>query len=197
MGRLESPPPIETEEMTNIIVKALQLTGQRGIINKGWGGLGNSVQVTGMDGTLGTLRGHARDSARCSPYLEAKHDILLSFFQVHHGGAGTTAAGLKAACPTTVVPFFGDQPFWGERVHARGIGPPPIPIEEFSLEKLVNAIHFMLDPMVKQHAIELAKAMENEDGATGAVNPKPDPPSHPRSSAVFLEYMYSSVFCFL
>ncbi|KAK6289417.1 hypothetical protein POUND7_000958 [Theobroma cacao] len=67
---------------------------------------------------------------------------------VHHGGAGTTAAGLKAACPTTIVPFFGDQPFWGERVHSRGVGPAPIPVEEFSLEKLVAAIKFMLDPEV-------------------------------------------------
>lgn len=119
--------------------------------------------------------------------------FIYFFLQVHHGGAGTTAAGLKAAvsnrlpgkitgfqlfnyyfllgnfslislayfpclscvhlviwiqCPTTVVPFFGDQPFWGERVHTRGLGPAPIPIEEFSREKLINAIHFMEDPMV-------------------------------------------------
>ncbi|VFQ78862.1 unnamed protein product [Cuscuta campestris] len=71
--------------------------------------------------------------------------------------------------PTTVVPFFGDQPFWGDRVHARGVGPAPIPVDEFSLEKLVSAIQFMLDPKVKERATELAKAMENEDGATGAV----------------------------
>nr|KYP53272.1 Retrovirus-related Pol polyprotein from transposon 297 family [Cajanus cajan] len=67
---------------------------------------------------------------------------------VHHGGAGTTAAGLKAACPTTIVPFFGDQPFWGDRVHAREVGPPPIPVDEFSLPKLVDAIKFMLDPKI-------------------------------------------------
>jgi hypothetical protein len=51
-------------------------------------------------------------------------------------------------CPTTVVPFFGDQPFWGSHVHAKGVGPVPIPVNEFSLEKLVAAIHFMLDPEV-------------------------------------------------
>lgn len=51
-------------------------------------------------------------------------------------------------CPTTVVPFFGDQPFWGERVHARGVGPSPIPVDGFSLDKLVDAIRFMLDPKV-------------------------------------------------
>ncbi|KAI7984084.1 Sterol 3-beta-glucosyltransferase UGT80A2 [Camellia lanceoleosa] len=75
-------------------------------------------------------------------------------YPVHHGDAGTTAAGLKAA---------------GDRVHAREGGPPPIPVDEFSLTKLVDAISFMLDPKVKKRTVELAKAMENEDGVTGAV----------------------------
>lgn len=47
-----------------------------------------------------------------------------------------------------MVPFFGDQPFWGEQVHARGAGPAPIPVHDFSLEKLVAAINYMLDPEV-------------------------------------------------
>lgn len=46
------------------------------------------------------------------------------------------------------MPFFGDQPFWGERVRARGVGPAPIPVEEFTLERLVDAIRFMLKPEV-------------------------------------------------
>ncbi|KAH0641379.1 hypothetical protein KY285_037965 [Solanum tuberosum] len=150
-----SLPVQEPEKMTQIIVEALERTGQRGIINKGWGGLGNLAEPKDFVYLLDNC----------------PHDWL--FLQcsavVHHGGAGTTAAGLKAACPTTIVPFFGDQPFWGERVHARGVGPPPIPIDEFSLPKLVEAIEFMLDPKVKERAVELAKAMENEDGVTGAV----------------------------
>ncbi|CAI0559601.1 unnamed protein product [Linum tenue] len=150
-----SLPVQEPEKMTQMIVKALELTGQRGIINKGWGGLGNLAQP--------------KDSI----YLldNCPHDWLFLRCKavVHHGGAGTTAAGLKAACPTTIVPFFGDQPFWGDRVHARGVGPAPIPVDEFTTEKLVDAIKFMLDPNVKQQAVEIAKAMENEDGVTGAV----------------------------
>nr|AWW17242.1 steroidal glycosyltransferase [Ornithogalum saundersiae] len=150
-----SLPVQEPEKMTQIIVEALESTKQRGIINKGWGGLGNLAEP------------------KESIYLldNVPHDWL--FLQckavVHHGGAGTTAAGLKAACPTTVVPFFGDQPFWGDRVHARGVGPAPIPIDQFSLPKLVDAIKYMLDPKVKEQAVELAKAMESEDGVTGAV----------------------------
>ncbi|XP_078175353.1 sterol 3-beta-glucosyltransferase UGT80A2-like isoform X2 [Carex rostrata] len=150
-----SLPVQEPEKMTEIIVQALESTGQRGIINKGWGGIGNLKKP--------------KDSV----YLldNVPHDWL--FLQckavVHHGGAGTTAAGLKAACPTTIVPFFGDQPFWGDRVHARGVGPAPIPIDQFSLEKLVDAIKFMLDPQVKERAVELAEAMKSEDGINGAV----------------------------
>ncbi|KAH9784958.1 Sterol 3-beta-glucosyltransferase UGT80A2 [Citrus sinensis] len=176
-----SLPVQEPEKMTQIIVEAFEQTGQRGIINKGWGGLGNLAEP--------------KDSI----YLldNIPHDWL--FLQckavVHHGGAGTTAAGLRAACPTTIVPFFGDQPFWGERVHARGVGPPPIPVDEFSLPKLINAINFMLDPKVKERAVELAEAMEKEDGVTGAVKaffkhysrsktqPKPERETSPEPSS--------------
>ncbi|KAI3760237.1 hypothetical protein L1987_50630 [Smallanthus sonchifolius] len=150
-----SLPVQEPEKMTQIIVQALEKTGQRGIINKGWGGLGNLAEPKDFVYSLDNI----------------PHDWL--FLQcaavVHHGGAGTTAAGLKAACPTAIVPFFGDQPFWGERVHARGVGPSPIPVDQFTLPKLVDAIKFMLDPKVKEQAVELAKAMEKEDGVDGAV----------------------------
>uniref|UniRef100_A0A2N9IY61 Erythromycin biosynthesis protein CIII-like C-terminal domain-containing protein n=1 Tax=Fagus sylvatica TaxID=28930 RepID=A0A2N9IY61_FAGSY len=170
--------------MTQIIVEALEITKQRGIINKGWGGLGNSKFCF-------FLVAEPKDFI----YLldNCPHDWL--FLQckavVHHGGAGTTAAGLKAACPTAIVPFFGDQPFWGERVNARGVGPPPIPIDEFTLLKLVDAINFMLEPKVKERAVELAKAMENEDGVTGAVKAffkhlpckKPEPEPEPVASS--------------
>ncbi|CAJ1949389.1 unnamed protein product [Sphenostylis stenocarpa] len=119
-----------------------------------------------------TLNVEEGDASHMEEREERFHDVsgsCITLGLIHHGGAGTTAAGLKAACPTTIVPFFGDQPFWGDRVHARGVGPPPIPVDEFSLPKLVDAIKFMLDPKVKERAIELAKAMENEDGVTGAV----------------------------
>ncbi|KAL2330210.1 hypothetical protein Fmac_017791 [Flemingia macrophylla] len=150
-----SLPLQDPEKMTHTIIQALEKTGQRGIINKGWGGLG------------------ALAEQKKSVYLldNCPHDWLFPRCTavVHHGGAGTTAAGLRAECPTTIVPFFGDQPFWGERVHARGVGPAPIPVDEFSPERLVDAIHFMLKPEVKKRAVELANAMKNEDGVLGAV----------------------------
>ncbi|XP_038715487.1 sterol 3-beta-glucosyltransferase UGT80A2-like [Tripterygium wilfordii] len=174
-----SLPVQEPEKMTQIIVEALEQTGQRGIINKGWGGLGNLAEPKDFIYLLDNC----------------PHDWL--FLQckavVHHGGAGTTAAGLRAACPTTVVPFFGDQPFWGDRVHDRRVGPPPIPVDEFSLPKLVEAIKFMLDPEVKKRSVELAKAMEKEDGVNGAVkaffkqlpHKKPEREASPEPSSFF------------
>ncbi|CAL5018465.1 unnamed protein product [Urochloa decumbens] len=181
-----SLPVQEPQKMTEIIVKALEMTGQRGIINKGWGGLG----------TLAEPKDFVYLLDNCP------HDWL--FLQckavVHHGGAGTTAAGLKAACltlqcPTTIVPFFGDQAFWGDRVHARGVGPPPIPVDQFGLQKLVDAIKFMMEPEVKDKAVELAKAMESEDGVAGAVRaflrhlPSKAEEQIPPHSSSFMEFL--------
>ncbi|KAL3697382.1 hypothetical protein R1sor_011458 [Riccia sorocarpa] len=150
-----SLPVVDPKGMTEIIVKALKETKQRGIIHKGWGGIGE-LEEAGKDIYL---------------VEDCPHDWLFKqcVAVVHHGGAGTTAAGLKAACPTTVVPFFGDQPFWGDRIHAKGVGPPPIPVDQFSVDKLVKAIEYMLNDEVKRRADELARSMEKEDGVDGAV----------------------------
>ncbi|CAN6452596.1 unnamed protein product [Victoria cruziana] len=151
-----SMPLEDAEKTTNIILQALKDTGQRGIIDKGWGGLGKFPKISDNVFIL----------------EDCPHDWLFPQCSavVHHGGAGTTAAGLKAGCPTTVVPFFGDQFFWGDRVHEKGVGPAPIPISELSVERLSNAIKFMLNPEVKIRAVELAKAIGSEDGVIEAVN---------------------------
>src|SRR6266508_4577026 len=76
-------------------------------------------------------------------YLDAvPHQWLLPRckMMIHHGGAGTTAAGLHAGIPNIVIPFAADQPFWGKRVYALGAGPKPIPLKELSVEDLTCAI---------------------------------------------------------
>ncbi|XVE55141.1 hypothetical protein DITRI_Ditri03aG0136700 [Diplodiscus trichospermus] len=168
-----SMPLEDSKKTTDIILEALKDTGQRGIVDRGWGDLGHFTKVPENVFLL----------------EDCPHDWLFPQCSavVHHGGAGTTATGLKAGCPTTIVPFFGDQFFWGERVHQRGLGPAPIPISQLSVENLSNAIRFMLQPEVKSHAMELAKLIENEDGVAAAVDafhrhlppevPLPTPPS--------------------
>ncbi|XP_020248076.1 sterol 3-beta-glucosyltransferase UGT80B1-like isoform X2 [Asparagus officinalis] len=138
--------PIEDgKKIVNIILVSLKETGQRGIIGRGWGDLGIN---------------------------DCPHDWLFPQCAavVHHGGAGTTATGLRSGCPTTIIPFFGDQFFWGDRVHKRGVGPAPIPIYELSVERLSNAIRCMLEPEVKLRAMELAREIENENGVKAAVD---------------------------
>ncbi|KAG6527271.1 hypothetical protein ZIOFF_009368 [Zingiber officinale] len=158
--------PLEdARKTTTIILEALKYAGQRGIISRGWGDLGCFDEVPTDVYLLGDC-----PHDWLFPYCAAVLLILEYMLQVHHGGAGTTASGLRAGCPTAIIPFFGDQFFWGERIHAIGVGPAPIPISELTVERLANAIKFMLKPEVKLRAMELAKQIQNEDGVTAAVN---------------------------
>lgn len=59
---------------------------------------------------------------------------------VHHGGAGTTAAGLRSGRPSVVVPFFGDQPFCGRHLHSLGAGTKPVARKKLTADQLATAI---------------------------------------------------------
>jgi hypothetical protein len=89
---------------------------------------------------------------------------------VHHGGAGTTAQAARAGKPSVVVPFFGDQRFWGQRVHRAGGGPPPIPRRALTTERLVSAIDEALhDQRIKERAALLGAQVRAERGLSTAV----------------------------
>jgi UDP:flavonoid glycosyltransferase YjiC (YdhE family) len=92
---------------------------------------------------------------------------------VHHGGAGTTAAGLRAGVPAIVCPFFGDQPFWGERIAALGAGPAPIPIGRLTADALAAAIEAAVGPggpaaAIRRRAACLGRQIRAEDGVSRA-----------------------------
>ncbi len=88
---------------------------------------------------------------------------------VHHGGAGTTSAGLRAGNPTFICPFFGDQHFWAEMVCRSGAGPPGCPIGQLTVEKLVDAFTFMRRSETVQCAEDLGRKMAAEDGVSNGV----------------------------
>ena len=117
---------------------------------RGWGGLG-SEKVPSNIFMLGNV----------------PHDWLFTKISavVHHGGAGTTAIGLRLGRPTVIVPFFGDQAFWARMVCAAGAGPEPLPFKTLTAEKLAKAIQFALSPDATMAAANLAKRMAAEDGA--------------------------------
>jgi UDP:flavonoid glycosyltransferase YjiC (YdhE family) len=143
------------EESTQLVLDALMSSGQRGILLTGWGGLSSadlSDDVFKMD--------------------DVPHDWLFprAAAVVHHGGAGTTAAGLRAGVPSIIVPFFADQGFWGQRVHALGAGPEPIQRKKLSTERLANAIRVATnDEVMRRRAAIIGTRILAEDGVAQAV----------------------------
>lgn len=154
------PPPVyigfgsivvdDPKELTELLLEAVRLSGIRAIISKGWGGIGG-------------------DDVPDNVYLigNCPHDWLFQRVScvVHHGGAGTTAAGIALGVPTVVVPFFGDQPFWGQMIARAGAGPQPVPFKQMTAESLAASIKFALQDDVKTAVQKMAAQIAKEDGA--------------------------------
>jgi sterol 3beta-glucosyltransferase len=143
------------EALTELVLNALAQTGQRGILITGWGALSN---VDLPDNVFKI------DSV--------PHDWLFPKMAVvvHHGGAGTTAAGLRAGVPCVIIPFGADQPFWGQRVAELGVGTKPIPRKELTAERLATAIRTATsDEAMKACARALGEKIRSEDGVARAV----------------------------
>ena len=87
----------------------------------------------------------------------------------HHGGAGTTAAGLLAGKPSIIVPFFGDQFFWGNVVARLGAGPSPLSSKHLSVDELVEAFKIVHEPAVKLAAERIREILSKEDGCSTAL----------------------------
>ena len=144
----------EAERIHRIVCEALALTHQRGIFLTGWGGYRHT------------------DTNEDILYLDAApHDWLFPRCKViiHHGGAGTTAAGLRSGMPNIVVPHTADQPFWGRRVAAIGAGPDPIPVKQFTTQRLVAALERADDSTLRARAQETGRLIQMEDGVGEAV----------------------------
>ncbi len=89
---------------------------------------------------------------------------------VHHGGVGTTAAGLAAGVPSIVTPFFADQPFWGQRVYALGVDPKPIVRRRLTVDNLAKALDRVVsDVEMRQKAASLGERIRAENGIAQAV----------------------------
>jgi sterol 3beta-glucosyltransferase len=89
---------------------------------------------------------------------------------VHHAGAGTIAAGLRAGVPTVSVPIYTDQPFWAARITSLGGGPQPVPYKELTTERLADAItQATTTPAYAARARQLATALAREDGTAPVV----------------------------
>jgi sterol 3beta-glucosyltransferase len=149
-------PGHNSEHFSKIVLEALAKSGQRGIIATGWGGI-NVMEVPDNIFVL--------DSA--------PHGWLFPrmLAVVHHGGAGTTAEGLRAGVPAVIVPFIVDQLFWGKRVKALGAGTKPLRAKNMTADKLAEAIHIATtDSMMREQSIKLGNAIRAECGVDNAIN---------------------------
>lgn len=99
------------------------------------------------------------------------HDWLFNVVcgVIHHGGAGTTSAGLRAGNPTFICPFFGDQHFWAEMVYRSKAGPRGIPVNNLTTKTLSEALRVMRAPETIAQAKEMGAKMSAEDGVSEGV----------------------------
>lgn len=145
----------QPEAITRLLVDAVERSGQRAIVLSGWAGLGDVA----LPPTIVRL-------------ASAPHDWLFPQVAavVHHGGAGTTAAVLRAGKPSIIVPHLADQQFWGRRISALGVGTKPILRHKLTVEKLSDAINqVMNNSALTNNAQRLARLINAEDGVSRAI----------------------------
>lgn len=154
------PPPVyigfgsmiskHAEALTREVSRALEIARQRAVITTGWGALRHTTWP---------------ESVYEIPALPHSWLFPRVTATVIHGGAGTVAASLRAGKPTLVIPFLGDQGFWGERVHTLGAGPQPIRSTRLTAELLSAAIsQAVTDEHIRANAAALGEQMRAEDG---------------------------------
>jgi sterol 3beta-glucosyltransferase len=151
-GSMSSEQP---EHLSRLVLDTLARHQRRAIISSGWAGLFASSLPDNV---------HVVDSVPHSWLFPRVAAV------VHHGGAGTTAAGVRAGVPSVIVPFHGDQPFWGHLVETTGIGPKPIPRKRLTSERLANTIEEALqNEDIKRRAAQMGTRVRSEDGVAAAV----------------------------
>jgi sterol 3beta-glucosyltransferase len=141
--------------LADIVREAVHAADVRAVLLTGWGGL---VDAPADDRVI---------VAESVP-----HDLLFPRVAatVHHGGAGTTGAAVRAGKPTIVIPFTVDQPFWGSRMYALGVGPRPIPRRRITADGLAAALREAVsDAQMRARAEDLGALIRAEDGVGRAV----------------------------
>ena len=157
------PPPVfvgfgsrtpADERLGDIVAVAVDRARVRAVVQSGWAELepaGDDLLLVG----------------------DLSHDWLFprTAAVVHHAGAGTTGAGLRAGVPAVPVPVLVDQPFWAARVHHLGVAVRPLPMDELTADTLAEALRSCLDRSTYgSRATGLARRIRAEDGAAGVLS---------------------------
>lgn len=145
----------EAQEAARTTVAAVNQAGLRAIV-QGWDEVMRSLPLPETVFHAGPL----------------PHDWLLPRVAaiVHHGGFGTTAAGLRAGIPAVVIPHIIDQFIWGQRVYELSAGPKPVPRAKLTVENLRQALELAVhDERIRDSAAELGEKIRAENGVAQAV----------------------------
>ncbi|KAI1295083.1 Sterol 3-beta-glucosyltransferase [Mortierella claussenii] len=159
----------DPESMTKTIVDAIVDSGVRAIVSKGW----SDKLSTQEDGAVKVVQNKAGEERvyPSSVYMltSVPHDWLFPRLAgvVHHGGAGTTAAGLRAGIPTVIKPYFGDQHFWAQRIEDAGVG---VWCHDLTVKKLSAALKTITtdEKMIKK-VKAIGEKIRAEDGVGTAI----------------------------
>ena len=143
---------------TRLIFDSVEKVGVKAVVSKGWGGMGDGMDIPDSI--------HMVDNVP-HDWLFPKMDAVI-----HHGGAGTTAIGLKCGKSTMIVPFFGDQPFWSAMIVRAGVGAKrSLGLKKLDVEKFAQGITECLEDEAKEAAQGIAKSIATEgDGAENMVD---------------------------
>lgn len=151
-----------------LIVDGLRRSGRRGLIHSGGADLDEAQLEEGESvADLGSI-----DPGEVLLIDDVPHDWLFPQLAgvIHHGGAGTTAAGLRAGVPSAVVPHIGDQPYWGRRIAELGVGAAPVPRHRISADGIAAMIGQLDESLVRSRAADLGSRIRAEQGVDNAVS---------------------------
>ena len=153
-GSMPTPDP---DVVVRGVADVLGSVGARGIVSEGLAGLSvDRLDAALPNGLLGVgPTPHDRLFPRCSVV-------------VHHGGAGTTAAAVRAGVPQVVVPHAADQPYWGRRMAELGVAAPPVARKDLTPDRLRAALEVALSADARRAAYVLGEKVRAEDGAGDA-----------------------------
>jgi len=145
--------PGQGGQLSQVVADAVTRVGVRAVVQAGWAGLtGTGEQILAVG--------------------DVPHDWLFPQVAavVHHAGAGTAGAGLRAGVPAVPVPVLADQPFWAHRLHDLGVAPEPVYFAKLTAEALSGALRECLgEPGYRERAASLARRIADEDGAAAVL----------------------------
>ena len=143
----------DAAETSAMVADAARMAGVRVVLHSGAAGLASV------------------DDARVRVVQDVPHEWLFEQVSgvVQHGGAGTTAAALRAGVPQAVVAHIGDQPYWARRVWEIGVGARPVRRHELSAQWLAEVLGGFARGERQHRAAEVGLAIRLEDGVARAV----------------------------